>query len=157
MASLHFRHYQFLCNQSITRFILLRAVRNFPSILRLPITSKLVRAVLSRPQIIISETVKILYCVFCLVKSVLFSLNPIQSISEIRPSMSGKSKNGFIQFCHYQKRVDPSLSSLSLPQLVERCSPLWESLSLAEKGSFKRSVQSSLSLPFCVKIFINLI
>ena len=60
---------------------------------------------------------------------------------------SNKSKNGFMQFCHHQKRLDPSLSDLSLPQLVERCSGLWESLSLAEKGSFKRSV-SSLSIIF---------
>ena len=56
--------------------------------------------------------------------------------------MSSKSKNGFVQFCYHQKRQDPSLSTLSLPQLVERCSPLWDSLTPGEKANFKRSVRS---------------
>ena len=57
-----------------------------------------------------------------------------------------KSKNGFMDFCFYQQRLDASLSKFSVPQLVEKCSPIWEALTPGERMNFKRLVSSLLYL-----------
>ena len=49
-----------------------------------------------------------------------------------------KTKNGFMEFCFHQQRVNASLSNSSVPQLVEKCSPIWEALSPGERSNFKR-------------------
>ena len=47
-------------------------------------------------------------------------------------------RSGFMDFCFHQQRLDSSLSSLSIDQLVVKCSPLWNSLTATEKNNFKR-------------------
>ena len=63
-------------------------------------------------------------------------------ISEKKPdqlNMSNKkTKNGFMDFCFHQQRLNASLSKASVPQLVEKCAPIWDSLTAGEKTNFKR-------------------
>ena len=51
---------------------------------------------------------------------------------------------GFMDFCLHQQRLDRAMADLRPAELVERCSPIWDSLTLTEKNSFKRQVTDNI-------------
>jgi len=46
--------------------------------------------------------------------------------------------NGFFQFCRQKQRDNPSWSTLSPPELVDQCSPLWTGLSVEERSRYTK-------------------
>ena len=49
-----------------------------------------------------------------------------------------------MDFCLHQQRLDRAMADLRPAELVERCSPIWDSLTLTEKNSFKRQVSDDI-------------
>lgn len=50
-------------------------------------------------------------------------------------------KNGFMKFCMLQQQNNDSLSGLSTAELVAKCSPFWEKLSVEERNHFRRYIE----------------